>query len=156
MSLEKLEQEVEARNQEAKSLAKRLETSANAFEPICKNTIKEYLKKKLIADIHKETHQALVDIKTHEENLRRSLEFTRNVRVHGFRLKSIDRLFLKVESSSPPDSGTVKMERIVLVKDFQSRLNSLISSIEKGAMDHELNMTPTEAIWVYVLNVGQQ
>jgi len=156
MSLEEMEQEVEARNQEAKSLAERLKTSAKSFELVHKNIVKDYLKKKLIEDIHKETCQVLEDIKTHEENLRRSLEFTRDVRVHGIRLMTKDRLFLEVESRSLPDSKPVKLERIVLAKDFQSRLNSLISSIEKGKMDHELDMSPREAIWVYVLNVGQQ
>jgi len=156
MSLEELEQEVEARNQEANSLAKRLETSANAFEPIHKNMIKEYLKKKLIADIDKETRQVLKDIETNEENLRRNPELIRDVWVHGFHFKSMDRLSWKVESRSLPDSETVRVERVVLAKDFQSRLNSLVSSIEKGAIDRELDISPTEAIWVYVLNVGQK
>ena len=156
MSLEELEQEVEARNREAESLVNRLKASANAFEAIHKNMIKEYLKKKLIADIDKETRQVLKDIETNEENLRRNPELFRDVWVHGFRLKSIDRLFLEVESRSLPDSETVKLERIVLAKDFQSRLSSLVSSIEKGSMDHELDMSPREAIWVYVLNVGQK
>ena len=156
MSLEELEQEVEARNQEAKSLAERLKTSANAFEPIHKNIVKDYLKKKLIADIHKETCQVLEDIQMQEEDLRRNLEFKCNVWVHGFNFESMDKLRFKVVSSSQPDSKPVKLERIVLAKDFQSRLNSLVSSIEKGTMDHQLDMSPREAIWVHVLNVGQQ
>ena len=156
MSLERLEQEVEARNLEAESLANRLKASANAFEPIHKNMVKEYLKKKLIADIHKETRQVLEDIETHEENLRRSLEFTRGVWVRGFRFESVDKLAYKVVSSLLPDSKPVKLERIVLAKDFQSRLKSLVSSIEKGTMDREPNTSPRDAIWVYVLNVGQQ
>lgn len=156
MSLDELEQEVEAKNQEANFLAKRLGKSVNAYELAHRNIIKEYLRKKLAADISKETRRVLEDIQTHEERLRRDLEFTRDVWVHGFRFLTTDRLAFGVVSTAFPDSQKLRMERIVLAEDFRSRLDSLVSSIEQGAMDDELDVSPGEAIWVHVLDVDQQ
>ena len=101
------------------------------------------------------TRLVLEDIQTHEENLRRSPELTCNVWGHGFYFESMAKTLFKVVSSLLPDSDTVRLQRIVLAKGFQSRLNSLISSIEQGAMDDELDRSPAEVIWIHVLNINQ-
>ena len=154
MSLEELGQEAEARSQETNSLAKRLMKSAKVFEAFHKNIVNEYLRKKFVADIRTMTRRGLEDIQRHEECLRQNLEFNRDVWVHGFAFESTDRLEFKV--MTVPDSQQLRLERIVLATDFRSRLDSLVSSIEQGAMDDELDISPRDAIWVHVLNVYQQ
>jgi hypothetical protein len=160
MSLEELEHRVEARLREAISLAKRIDASVGAFEPIHEGIVREYLRVKLIAEIDKETRGVREEIIGWEDLRRQYPAQCRETRILACYLKgrSKDFLLCRVILRKWTDAEMIQPTnphlRNVSTEEFVSRLDRLKALIREGKVDDQLSISAREAIWLHVFQAS--
>ena len=153
MNLEKLQQEMKDKYQEAKALAQRVDQSISLLDNHVNRTVNECLRSKLIQEINQKSHHILeTAFQKHIQLSLDLLEKGEEIIIKAIRVKSKDKtayLFDAVSKSDLEQHRNVDRSilRSLTVQEFRNQTKRLTNSILNGEKDILLGLDSDEMLW---------